>query len=310
MLYRKFSDYMKEIYGEKVYKIPINIDVTCPNRVNGFGCTYCSEGAINSEMLSNKMDVKTQLDKNIDYISPRYAAKKFIAYFQNNTNTFLKLEDFSNYINMVERDDVVGISISTRPDSVSYEYLDILEEFSKEKNKDVNIELGLQTVNYKTLKKINRGHTLAEFIDTVLMIKKYNFTITSHMILNLPYDDLDDVIESAKILSALDINTVKMHSLYIAKNTKMGEDYLNGKIDVGSLESYIEKAVIFLAFLKNDIAIERVASRAPKEETYFCNYDTSWWKIRDMIEEKMIEENITQGCKYDYLGGKEVRRFL
>lgn len=310
MLYNKYSDFLKKKYGEKIYKIPINLPVTCPNRIDrGEGCTFCSEKAINSEMLPNTKSVKEQLDENITYISPRYSAKKFIAYFQNATNTFLPFDKFDFYINQVTREDIVGISLSTRPDCIASEYLEMLQKYSQKTKKNINIELGLQTVNYKTLKKIARGHSLGEFIDSVLLIKKYDFTITVHMILNLPYDDIDDVIEGAKVLSSLGINFVKMHSLYIAKDTKMGDDYLSGKIHLDKVEDYVEKVSTFLSYLHPDIVVERLVSRAPKEETLFCNYDTSWWKIRDYIVEYMEKNSLYQGCKCDYLQGKNVRRF-
>lgn len=308
MLYNSYSNYLKEKYNEKVYKIPINLPLTCPNRIDGAnGCSYCSENAVGYEMLSNQISVKEQLQKNIDYIGKKYKAKKFIAYFQNFTNTYMSVNDFEKYMNCVVRDDVVEISVSTRPDCINENYLNILNDIKRKNNIDICIEMGLQTVNYKTLKKINRGHTLAEFIDAIMMIKKYNFDIAVHMILNLPYDDLEDVIEGAKILSALKVDFVKMHSLYIAKNTVMENEYLSGKLDLKTIDDYIQKASEFLAYLDKKIIIQRLVGRAPKEDTVFCNYDTSWWKIRDYIEEYMTSNNLSQGCKCDYLNGKSVR---
>lgn len=307
MLYYKYSDYLKNKYGEKVYKIPINLPLTCPNRTKEGGCTFCAQNAVGYESLENKLGVKEQLEKNINYIGPRYGAKKFSAYFQNYTNTFMSTEAFEKYMLDALRDDVVEIAVSTRPDCINYKYLDILDKIHKETGTDICIELGLQSVNYKTLEKINRGHSLAEFIDAVMMIKKYDFTISNHMILNLPYDDLTDVIEAAKILSALKVDFVKMHSLYICPNTSMEKDYLAGKLDLKDVDDYVKKSALFLAYLDENIVIQRIVSRAPKEDTVFCNYGISWWKIRDYIEEFMTKNNLTQGCKCDYLGGKNVR---
>ena len=311
MLYNVYSSYLKEKYKEKVYKIPINLPVSCPNRKDGKGgCTYCSDVAVGYEMLSNQMSVENQLKKNIDYIGKKYNSKKYIAYFQNFTNTYLPLYDFEKYINQALTDEVVEISVSTRPDCVNHKYLEILKKIQEKNNINICIELGLQSVNYKTLKKINRGHTLAEYIDAMISIKKYGFDTSTHMILNLPYDDLDDVIEGAKILSTLKTDFVKMHSLYIAKNTVMEKEYTSGDLNVGTLEDYIVRASLFLAYLDKDIVIQRLVGRAPKEDTVFCNYDTSWWKIKDMIDEYMIKNNVTQGCKCDYLDGKEVKKFI
>ena len=226
MLYNMYSSYLKDKYKQKVYKIPINLPVSCPNRKDGLGgCTYCSDIAVGYEMLSNDMSVSSQLTKNIDYIGKKYKAEKFVAYFQNFTNTYLNLDDFARYMNDAVRDDVVEIAVSTRPDCVNDNYLDILAQIKEKHSINICIELGLQSVNYNTLRLINRGHSLAEYVDAMIRIKKYDFEVSTHMILNLPYDTLHDVIEGAKIISALKSDFVKMHSLYIAKNTLMEKEY-------------------------------------------------------------------------------------
>ena len=224
MLYRNYSEYLQKKYKEKVYRIPINVPVSCPNRdgeVGYSGCTFCGESGAGFESLSNAISVEDQLEKNIEYIGKKYNSSKFIAYFQNYTNTYLPFDEFESMIMKSLRDDVVGISVSTRPDSVNDRHLEYLSRIQETYQKDISIELGLQTVNYRTLMKINRGHTLAEFIDAVNRIRKYDFEIVAHVILDLPYDDMDDVIETAKIISALGINSVKIHSLYIVKETEM-----------------------------------------------------------------------------------------
>ena len=311
MLYNMYSSYLKDKYKQKVYKIPINLPVSCPNRKDGLGgCTYCSDIAVGYEMLSNDMSVSSQLTKNIDYIGKKYKAEKFVAYFQNFTNTYLNLDDFARYMNDAVRDEVVEIAVSTRPDCVNDNYLDILAQIKERYSINICIELGLQSVNYHTLKLINRGHSLAEYVDAMIRIKKYDFEVSTHMILNLPYDTLHDVIEGAKIISALKSDFVKMHSLYIAKNTVMEKEYRDGKLNVGTIEDYVQRAGEFIAYLSKDIVIQRLVGRAPKEDTVFCNYDTSWWKIKDMIDEYLISNNLSQGIKCDYLNGKEVKKFL
>lgn len=313
MLYRKYSDYLKEKYKEKVYKIPINLKTTCPNldgEVSHNGCTFCSDLGTGFESLSNLLSVKEQLQQNIDYIGKRYGSKKFIAYFQNYTNTYLPFDEFKNCILDSLRQDIVGISVATRADSINNKHLEFLSMIKEMYQIDISIELGLQTANYKTLKLLNRGHTLAEFIDAVNRIKKYNFDIVAHVILNLPYDDIEDVIETAKIISALEVSSVKIHSLYIAKRSAMAKMYKNNELDLKNVEDYIIKVATFLAYLKEDIIIQRIVARAPEEETLFCNYGISWWKIRDMIEKYMMDNNIKQGMYCDYLNGKAVRKFF
>jgi len=311
--YRIYSQYLKEKYGQKTYKIPINLPVSCPNReanTGEGGCIFCGEVGAGFENLSNTLSVSEQLDKNISYIREKYKTKKFIAYFQNFTNTYLPLSRFQEYIEEACREDIVEISISTRPDCIHERYLAFLKKIEEQKNINISIELGLQSVNYHTLKKINRGHSLAEFIDAVLRIKKYGFEICTHMILNLPGDTRDDVIEGAKVLSALRIEHVKIHSLYIVKNTILAQQYEKGNLEMIPLEEYIDRVILFLEYIRPDMVIQRLVSRAPKEDTLFCNWNTSWWKIKDRIDEKMEQQNSFQGKRCTYLNGKALGCFI
>lgn len=299
-LYNEYSNFLKKKYNEKVYKLPINIPCTCPNRdgtIGYGGCTFCAEVGTGFEMLENTMNVKEQITKNMSYISKKYKATKFIAYFQNYTNTYVKLETFKSYIREAIIENIVEISISTRPDCIGDEYLEFLNDVKKDYNINISIELGLQTVNYHNLISINRGHTLAEFIDAVLRIKKYGFEICTHVILNLPGDNIIDTVETAKILSVLKVGQVKIHSLYIMENTKLGILYKNKEITVITEEEYVERVVTFLEYLDKDIVVQRLVGRAPKEHSLFVNWGMSWWKIKDDILGKMEKEKRYQGSK-------------
>lgn len=305
--YYVYSNFLKEKYGEKVYRIPINLLLTCPNRdgkIGVGGCTFCGDVGVGFESRNNLESVEEQLQKNINYIGSKYHAKKFIAYFQNYTNTYVEQSKFEECILSSIREDVVEIAISTRPDCVTEEQLKFLKTVNDRYHIEINMELGLQTVNYHTLKNINRGHTLAEFIDCIIRCKKYGFQTTVHMILNLPQDSKEDVIEGAKILSALEVNGVKLHSLYIPKGSIMAQEYETGQFQIGTMEDYIERVAFFLSYLSPDIAIQRLIGRAPEKDVISCNFNTSWWKIKDYIIEYMNQNNLYQGCYFNYLGGK------
>lgn len=310
-VYNTYSEYLKEEYGEKVYKLPVKLPLTCPNR-DGYlgtgGCIYCGEEGGSFENLAEHMSIKSQLLKNKEYIGSRYGAKKFIAYFQNYTNTYMPMEDFKDSIQEAIIDDIVGISISTRPDCISDEHLEFLREIQEKNNLDITVELGLQTVNYRTLKKINRGHTLAEYIDASIKIKKYGLRNCTHLILNLPWDDMEDVIESSKIVSSLGVEEIKLHSLYIVQGTRLAELYENEEISLITRNEYMERVIEFLRHLSPDIIIQRLLGRAPEDEVLFENWGESWWKIRDLIVEKMREKGYCQGDKYNYLNGKGLRK--
>ena len=304
-LYYAYSDYLKEKYGEKVYKLPINLPVGCPNRKGiHSGCSFCAECGTGFEAMDQMIPVREQLEHTKEYIEARYHAHRFLAYFQNYTNTFLTLPEFKDYIKEAASfPDLVGIDISTRPDCIREEYLDVLKEVSSEYHQDITIELGLQTVNYHTLAAIDRGHSLAEFIDAVLQIKKYGFTICTHIILNLPGDDIYDNIETAKVLSALGIDIVKIHSLYIVKNTRLCDEYENGTIAICSKEEYIHRLITFLEYLNPNIVVERLFSRIPEKDAVFSNWETSWWKLRDEVTDQMLKGEHYQGKCFHYLNG-------
>lgn len=308
LLYNKFSHYLKNKYGTKVYKLPLNLPVTCPNRdgnISTDGCIFCGEEGAGFENLSCHMSISDQLKQNAKYIGKNYSSQKFIAYFQNYSNTYLPFELFAKNIEEACADDIVAIYISTRPDCISDRYMEFLAQLKNEKHIDVVIELGLQTVNYHTLKKLNRGHTLAEFIDAVNRIKKYQLEVCAHYITDLPMDDVDDVVEGAKILSALGVSQVKCHSLYILKDTELEKQYSRREIVPVTMDEFVDRTIAFLEHLSPDIVIQRLVGRAPADRTVSCNWNTSWWKIQDAIEEKMLERETFQGKCFNYLNGEK-----
>ncbi len=305
--YRAYSSYLKEKYRTKVYKLPVNLPVTCPNRDGRLGiggCTFCGEIGAGFENLSNCLPVPTQLKQNMAYIRKKYKAQKFIAYFQNYSNTYLPVDQFKVYMEEAIIEDIVELCISTRPDCITNEHLIILEQIKQNHGVEISLELGLQTVNYHTLSRVNRGHSLAEFIDAVSRIKVYGFDVCAHLILNFPWDSMEDVIENAKILSALRVQQVKLHALYIMADTVMGDLYRKGVINMLSLKEYQERVIIFLEYLDPAIVVQRLVGRAPEENALFVNWNQSWWKIRDEIHEIMEREGRYQGRKANYLGGK------
>lgn len=306
--YNIYSAHLIKKFGGKVYKLPVNLPGTCPNRDGtlGFGgCIFCDEQGSGFDALPNTLTVREQLRRNKDFFRRRFNAEKFIAYFQAFTNTYLPLKQFAaNIETAAAEEDIVGISVSTRPDCINEEYLDVLERVQDAQKLDINIELGLQTVNYHTLRKINRGHTLAEFLDAVSRIHRRGFEICAHLILNLPWDDLHDVIENAKIISALGVRYVKLHALYIVRGTKLGDMYERGEIRLISLEEYVRRVITFLEYLDPEVVIQRLVGKGPRNEVLFCNWDASWWKIKTELERLLEEEDTWQGRKCNYLNGR------
>ena len=310
--YNVYSTYLKERYGDNVYKLPISIPDTCPNRdgtLGTRGCAFCGSIGAGYENLPADMTIQRQIEANIAHIQPKYKANKFIAYFQNFTNTYIRPDVFRQYLIEACRPDIVGIAVATRPDCVNTTYFDIMAEIKETYGVDILVEFGLQTVNYKTLQKINRGHTLAEYIDAMMMIQAYPFRNCTHVILDLPWDTMEDVVETAKIISALPTHEIKLHALYIIKNTVMADWYKTGEIQLISAEEYVDRVVTFLEYTRPDIVFQRLIGRAPKEATEFANWGMGWWKIRDMIDAELVRRDTRQGAKCTYLHGKAVRKF-
>jgi radical SAM protein (TIGR01212 family) len=299
--YRKLSDYLKERYGERVQRIVIHGGFSCPNRdgtKSRGGCIYCDATGSGFTTLM-RLPIREQVMEMKKKYEKR-GIKKFIAYFQSFSNTYAPVEVLrERYEEALVDDSIIQLSVSTRPDLVPERVLDLFEEFKK--RVDVSVELGLQTANYRTLKKINRGHTLAEFVDAAVRVKRRGIELVVHVILNLPWDDMEDVVETAKILSALDVDGVKLHSLYVVERTKLAEMYKKGEIKICSLEEYIDRAITFLEYLSPNVVIHRLVADPPRKGTIFGNWGKSKIEIINMIEEELERRDTYQGKKFDYL---------
>lgn len=311
--YRTYAQAQAEKFGEKVYKIPVSVPLTCPNRDGNCGhggCTFCGEIGTGFENLSPEVAIKNQLIKNMAYIGPKYNAKKFIAYFNNFTNTYCSPKTLELQLREACIEGVVGLCISTRPDCISEDHLEVMSHVAREKQVEISVELGLQSINVNTLEKLNRGHGLAEFVDAALRIKSRGFSLCAHLIGNLPWDTELDLIEAAKLFTVLKVDEVKIHSLYILKNTAMGRDYQAGKFEIPPVNDYVDRVVSFIRYSSPEVVFQRFAGRAPEEETLFCNWGMSWWRVKDLIDEALERLDAHQGDKCTYLNGPAVQKFL
>ena len=297
-IYYRYSDFLKKRYGEKVYKLPVNVPGTCPNRdgtISTGGCTFCGEQGAGHEALSSSIPIEEQLQLEKSIITERYKAKKFIAYFQNYTGTYRPSVELYEMLIQACQPDIVEIAVATRPDCLEVQHLEIFRRIQREKNVAITIELGLQSANDETLRRINRGHDTACYRRAMETIADYGFSVCTHMILNLPYDQMEDVVAGAKLLRETGSQQVKLHSLYLVKGTKMAKDFENGCLEMISCEDYMERVMVFLEHLPEDVAVQRLLGRAPATDTIFANWGRSWWSIQDEIERKMLEQGRYQG---------------
>ena len=309
MRYKELAPYLKEKYGARTQRISIAHFTTCPNRdgtIGVGGCTFCDETGSGFGNHLRQLDVKSQVLKGIEHARIRYNAKRFIAYFQSFTNTYAPLKELEKAYRASIVENVVALDISTRPDSFPREIAELLKKISIEKKVDVFVEFGLESINENTLIRVNRGHSVAEFVDAVLCARKYGFEVIAHVILDFPYDTIYDEIACAKLLSALGVNGVKMHSLYIAPNTPMATDYLGGKIKMLDSVEYVKRAVEFLTHLDPEIVVHRLISMPPTNAIWSVGLSATQAKHR--IEEELDKIGKVQGSDFNYLNGASWRK--
>lgn len=318
-MYNRFSDYLFKKYGAKTYKLPINIAGTCPNKdgtVGNAGCIFCGEESAGFEALPSQTTIKAQIEFGAQLMRRKYGARKFIAYFQNWSGTYRPLADLERIVREAceagrvlasEKTPqpsgasapsgtevpeyevkIVAIYIATRPDCLDDECLELLTRLKEEYCVDIVLEIGLQTVNAAALKFLNRGHSVAQFEDAVARVHAHGLEVCAHMILGLPMDTMADIIEGARLLSRLGVEQVKCHSLFVLEGTRLGELYKAGEIQMITKDEFIARTLEFLKHLSPEIAVQRLLGRAPEGKALFCNWDTSWWKIRDEIDEKIV----------------------
>lgn len=310
--YHRYSEAMTQRYGMKIYKIPLNLKTTCPNRdgvLSHGGCSFCGDVGAGFECREDTMPLAEQYRVNSEYIGRKYKAQGFIAYLQNFSNTYMPVAQFNDHLAELEQLGVLGVSIATRPDCVSDEHLAALKAAADRNRWHVTLEYGLQTLNYHTLYRVNRGHGLAEFIDAVIRTHRFGFEVCAHMILNLPGDADIDAIEGASVLSALGVEQVKLHGLYVLKGTPLGEAFEKNELTMISAEAYVERVVSFIRHASPDMVFQRLAGRAPESETLFCNWGMSWWKVADMIEKRLDALDAYQGDRCNRLGGSAVKHY-
>ena len=300
-LYNRLSIYLKNRYGERVQRLPINAGFTCPNKTGEKGkggCIYCDSTGSGFAAFSSQTSIEDQVKNMIEKYQSK--ANKFIVYFQSNTNTYAPAKVLKiRYEKALIDDRIVALDVSTRPDCISNETIEVLKEFKD--NLDVFVELGVESTNPNTLKFMNRGHTLAEVIDATNRLKKANLEIILHYIIDFPTDTIEDVVEMAKISSVLKVNGVKLHSLYIVENTKLGEMYKLGEFVPLTLKAFVDRSIIFLEYLDPNVVIHRLVADPPKEGTLHGNWGLSKIQILNIIEAEMKKRNSYQGKLFDYL---------
>lgn len=298
--YNNYSNWIKKFFNERVQKISVDAGFTCPNRDGSKGtggCIYCDNLTFSPEYCSQTKSITKQLDQGITFFNKKYPTQQYIAYFQNYTNTYSDLNKLKElYLEALSHEKVVGIAISTRPDCVDNGALELLAELSEKHF--VTIEFGIESASNKTLQLLNRCHTFEDSIYAITKASKLGLRICAHLIIGLPGENKEQIIEHAKQLSLLPINILKLHQLQVIKGTKLEELFKqnNDFIKIYSVEEYVDLTIDFLENLSPEIIIERFTSESPLEKVIAPKWGgLKNFEIVDKIRKRLVERNTWQG---------------
>lgn len=297
--YHTLDYYYKKRFKEKVFKVSLNANFSCPNidgTVGYGGCIYCSKSG-SGEFAGNKEDeIEKQFLEVKNKMLKKWPKAKYIGYFQARTNTYAPVETLKILHNKIlNQDGVIGLNIATRPDAINDECLKYLEKLNKRTY--LTIELGLQTTNEKTTKLINRCHSLECFETMVKKLREKKIDVIVHIINGLPYETKDDMLNTIKYLNSLDIQGIKIHMLSILKDTPLAYMYEKQNFSILTKEEYIDIVINQLELLRPEIVIHRITS-SPKTEDLIA----PTWLIKKRcllndIDKEMLKRNTYQGKK-------------
>lgn len=266
MEYYSFNQYLRNKFGCKVYKISINGGFTCPNRdgtIDTRGCIFCSAGGSGDFAESPSLSITQQIENGKKRVEKKIKSGKYIAYFQAFTNTYAPVNVLrEKYLEAVNHPDIVMLSIATRPDCLSSEVLSLLKEINK--IKPVMVELGLQTIHEKTAKYIRRGYSLNVYDEAVRNLKNIGINIVVHLIIGLPFESKEDILESVKYVCDSGIDGIKLQLLHILKGTDLEKDYQNGLFSALSMEEYLDIIKSCVEIIPKNIVIHRLTGDGAK----------------------------------------------
>lgn len=297
--YHTLDYYYKNRFHEKVFKVSLNAGFSCPNidgKVGYGGCIYCSKTG-SGEFAGNKEDsLEKQFLEIKNMMLKKWPKAKYIGYFQARTNTYAPVSELKKmYEKILKQENVIGLNIATRPDAISDECLDYLEELNKKTY--LTIELGLQTTKEETTKLINRCHSLQCFEDMVKKLRERNIDVVVHIINGLPYETKEDMLNTVKYVNKLDIQGIKIHMLSITKDTPIEKMYKEEKFKLLSKEEYIDIVVDQLELLREEIVIHRITGDPKLDELIEPTWLTKKFCVLNDIDKEMVRRDTYQGIK-------------
>jgi len=298
--YNSFGAYMKKRFGTAIYKVNIDAGFTCPNRDGslGFGgCIYCNNDSFRPSSCKPSLPVREQVKNGISYLSRRYGANKFLAYFQPYSNTYASVNELEVfYKEALEEPSVIGLAIGTRPDCIDNEKLDLLESLAK--NHFILVEYGLQSIYDKTLQFINRGHDYKAFLAAVSLTKSRGISVGAHLIVGFPTETKEEMLNMADEVSGLHLDFLKIHQLQVVKDTPLAVMYEEKPFHTFEYEEYLDFIVDFIERLSPDIVLQRLFATAPDEILIAPRWNRSRHQITRDIQQRFVDRNMFQGKRY------------
>lgn len=268
MQYYSLNKYLRDTFGDKVYKLSLNAGFTCPNRdgkLGTKGCIFCSAGGSGDFAESSSLSIVQQIERGKERVSKKIKSGKYIAYFQAYTNTYAPVEILkSKYMEAVNHKDIVALSVATRPDCLGDDVLKLLDEINK--IKPVFVELGLQTIHERTARYIRRGYTLDVYDKAVSDLKKIGVNTVVHLILGLPDETKQDMLDSVKYVCESGIDGIKLQLLHVLKNTDLEKDYAQGKFKTLEMDEYLDILKSCVDIIPDNIVIHRLTGDGAKKD--------------------------------------------
>jgi hypothetical protein len=297
--YYQFSEYLKERFGCKVYKVTIDAGFTCPNRdgkLGWGGCTYCNNMGFSANSRREPIPIREQIEQGMAFMRKRYKAEKFIAYFQAYTNTYAPIETLrAKYSAALEFEDIVALSIGTRPDCAPDPVLDLIKNYQV--SHEVWVEYGLQSIHDRTLRLVNRGHNYATFLDALERTRQRGLKVCVHVILGLPGESHADMMATARAVGRMDIDSLKIHLMHVLKDTPIEKDLIDGRFKALELDEYVNLVCDFLEYLSPKVSIQRLTADGPRSILLAPKWATQKRKIIAAIDAELERRGSQQGFR-------------
>ena len=296
--YRSLSEYYKTKYGSKVYKLSISGGMTCPNRdgtLGDRGCVFCSAGGSGEFAASRDKGVGEQLEEAKSRVEKKNRGGKYLAYFQPYTNTYAEPAYLRRiYSEAIAPDDIVGLSIATRPDCLGDEVLEVIDEINR--IKPVTVELGLQTIHEKTAAYIRRGYPLSVYDEAVVALRGIGVEVVTHLILGLPNESAEMMLASVSYVGRV-TDGIKLQLLHVIEGTDLAEDYRKGLFDALSLEGYADILCRAIELLPPDVVVHRLTGDGDKRSLIAPMWSADKKRVLNYINRIMDERNVIQGSR-------------